>query len=215
MCEISDVQNFHLSFRNLRVHRVKQTAGCTFKSRAVTSRSNRLWRVAALWLDLDGAACPVQAVSIRWHLQQTLIDLPAPGFVWLRLSQSGFAARGGSEVELTPVSRLRVRGSNVWGQRSRARLCEVASLRCGDSDQQVRQVRSGDQSSRGNRSLAQFSPTVSNYRWGGPIHQAWHLLDSIIPTLPVWLQAPHVRLRHKLREKKLKNYNKNRSDCLL
>lgn len=80
--------------------------------------------------------------------------------------------------------------------------------------------RSDEQSSRaprtrGNRSLAQFSPTVSNYSWGGPIHQAWHLLDSIIPTLPVWLRAPHVRLRHKLREKKLKNYNKNRSDCLL
>lgn len=74
---------------------------------------------------------------------------------------------------------------------------------------------SRDPRTRGNRSSAQFSPTVSNYSWGGPIHQAWHLLDSIIPTLPVWLRAPHVRLRHKLREKKLKNYNKNRSDCLL
>lgn len=206
--EISDIQNSGIwEFTGSN-----KLQDAPLKNRpAVSTVKSRCSLIRPWW-----SACPVQAVSIRWHLQQTLIDLPAPGFVWLRLSQSGSAARRGSEVELTPVSRLRVRGSNIWGHRSHPRLLFAAVTRISRWDG----FRSDEQSSRaprtrGNRSLAQFSPTVSNYSWGGPIHQAWHLLDSIIPTLPVWLRAPHVRLRHKLREKKLKNYNKNRSDCLL
>lgn len=85
--------------------------------------------------------CPVWSTGIGWHLQQTLIDLPAPGFVSLRLAQSVFAAQGGSEVTIAAVSRL---CQGTLHLRTLHTLSDpwTGFLNCCDSDQQVSQVQS-------------------------------------------------------------------------